>query len=457
MTKSKNTEQLIKPWSLPPKKNYLFYNANLIDVAEKKIMENASIYISHGIILHVMYPGEPLTGVESGLDDAGEYAAIDLEGKYVCPGLIDAHIHIVAVPGKPDLKSGLNLPFSHAVLRYHKVCNQILERGFTTVRDCGGAAAFVKSAIEDDIIHGPRLFFAGNALSQTGGHGDLRDPESDGQHSQEDACGCQNNALARICDGADECLKAARDELRKGADFIKIMAGGGVISPTDKLSSLQFSPKEIRAIVLAANNHGTYVTAHAYTPQAVRQCIENGVRGIEHGNLIDESTAKYMASNNAYLTPTLITYKAMTSDQLSNFLPEDARKKNEKILFAGLKSLEIAKNAGVNICYGSDLLGPLNAVQTGEFVLRSSVCTPGEILQQATINPAKLFGMENKLGQIKPGFFADLLILKDNPLEDISVLDGPHRHLLAVMKGGRIYKSRWTKLKNDITIDDYIL
>ncbi|WBW74483.1 amidohydrolase [Schizosaccharomyces osmophilus] len=452
MSENKSLEQFIKPWSLPPKKNFAFKNANLVDVAEKKIIENTSIYVSNGIIRQV----NSLKALDSDPVLEG-YEVVDLEGKFVCPGLIDAHIHIVAVPGEASLKSGLNVPFPHAVLRYHKLCNQILERGFTTVRDCGGVAAFVRNAIEDDIIYGPRLFFAGNALSQTGGHGDLRDPASKGQHVQEDACGCQNNALARICDGADECLRAARDELRKGADFIKIMAGGGVISPTDKLSSLQFSPQEVRAAVLAASNNGTYVTAHAYTPQAVRQCIENGVRGIEHGNLIDESTAKYMASCDTYLTPTLVTYKAMASDRFSNFLPEDARKKNEKILAAGLKSLEIAKNAGVNICYGSDLLGPLFAVQTEEFVLRSSVCTPGEILQQATINPAKLFGMENKLGQIKPDFYADLLILNDNPLEDISVLDSPYRHLLAVMKGGRIYKSRWTKLQDDITINDTII
>ncbi|KAL2311861.1 Amidohydrolase [Schizosaccharomyces pombe] len=271
------------------------------------------------------------------------------------------------------------------------------------------------------------------------------------------SCGCQSNVISRICDGADECLKAARDELRKGADFIKIMAGGGVASPTDKLSSLQFTPEEIRAIVKAANSSGTYVTAHAYTTHSIRQCVENGVRGIEHGNLIDESTAALMADHDAYLTPTLITYKIMASEPFSKFLPEASRTKNAEVLASGLKSLAIAKNAGVKICYGSDLLGPLIAAQTGEFLLRSAVCKPIEILQQATINPAKLFGMENKLGQLKPGFYADLIILNSNPLEDISILDKPDRHLLAVMKGGRIFKSRWTKLPSDIVVNDVIM
>ncbi|WBW73586.1 amidohydrolase [Schizosaccharomyces osmophilus] len=455
MSKSSDIERFIKPWSLPPKKNYVFTHANLVDVAEQRIIEDANIYVINGIIRHVISFRESSSDKKSELDDTEDYKVVDLEGKFVCPGFIDAHIHIVAVPGEANLKSALSLPFPDVILRYHNLCKQILEKGFTAVRDCGGAEGFIRNAIEEDIIHGPRLFFAGNALSQTGGHGDFRDPKTNTPH--EDACACQSNAPATICDGADECLKAARNQLRKGADFIKIMAGGGVASESDKLSSVQFSPQEIQAIVLAANNHGTYVTAHAYTPQAIRQCVDNGVRGIEHGNLIDESTAKYMASRDAYLTPTLVTYKAMASNQLSNFLPENSRKKNEDVLESGIKSLAIARDVGVNICYGSDLLGPLHAVQTKEFVLRSSVCTPGEILQQATINPAKLFGMENELGQIKAGFYADLLVFNGNPLEDISILDSPERYLLVVMKGGRIYKSRWTKLQDDITINDAIL
>ncbi|EPY49150.1 amidohydrolase [Schizosaccharomyces cryophilus OY26] len=442
---SKDIDHLTKPWLLSPKRNYAFLNANLIDVVAGTIIENVTIYINNGIISQV-------DTVKKEVPEG--FNAVNLEGQFVCPGLIDVHIHLVAVPGGTDLKTGLQLPLPRIVLQYHRLCKNMLDRGFTSVRDCGGAAAFVRDAIEDDIIHGPRLFLAGNALSQTGGHGDLRNPVF--EDKVQDACGCQSNVVARICDGADECLKAARDELRKGADFIKIMAGGGVASPTDNISSLQFTSEEIKAIVQAASNSGTYVTAHAYTPQSIRHCIENGVRGIEHGNLIDESTAEYMASHDAYLTPTLITYKMMANDQFTGFLPEEVRKKNEKVLAAGLKSLAIAKNAGVKICYGSDLLGPLVSAQTGEFVLRSSVCTPAEILQAATINPAKLLGMESKLGQLKQGFYADLLILNSNPLEDISVLDRPDRHLLAVMKGGRIYKSRWTKLPDDVIQRDII-
>jgi imidazolonepropionase-like amidohydrolase len=255
-------------------------------------------------------------------------------------------------------------------------------------------------------------------------------------------CGCgQVTGIARICDGVPECLHMARDELRRGAGFLKIMGGGGVISPTDAIDQVQFTPEEIRAITSVAKAAGKYATSHAYTPEAIRNAIDNGVMGIERGNFLDAPTAKLMAEKGVYLTPTLVTYVTMAGGPLANFLPPELKAQNQRILEYGISSLQIAKKAGVTMCYGSDLLGPLGAFQTNEFTLRSKALSPVEILQSATINPAKMMGLE-KLGQIKEGFWADLIILNSNPLEDISVLDRTANELLAVFKEGKAYYSK---------------
>lgn len=201
-----------------------------------------------------------------------------------------------------------------------------------------------------------------------------------------------------------------------------------------------------------ASDAGTYVTAHAYTPQAIRNAIENGVSGIEHGNLIDEPTAQLMASKNAFLTPTLVTYQTMASKEFSHFLPTEGpiAAKNLQVLDAGLKSLQIADKAGVTMCYGTDLLGPLQAKQTGEFALRKQAGLSAlKILQSATVNGARMLRAEDKLGRIKEGFWADLVVLNANPLEDIEVLDRPERHQLAVIKAGRVVTSRWSKMARE--------
>lgn len=305
----------------------------------------------------------------------------------------------------------------------------------------------LKEALNGDLYPGPRLFISGHGISQTGGHGDLR-----GSKDAEFAC-CGGNikGLGRIADGVDQCLHAAREELREGADFIKIMVSGGVVSPTDKLTSLQYTPEEIRAFTKVASDSATYVTAHAYTPAAIQNAVSNGVMGIEHGNLIDEPTAKLMAEKGAYLTPTLITYQTMASKEFGNFLPPSIASKNLQVLEAGLKSIQIADAAGVTMCYGTDLLGPLQVKQTGEFTLRKKAGLSAlKILQAATVNAARMLRQEETLGRLKEGFSADLIVLNANPLEDIEVLDRPERHLLAVVKEGRVLESRWSKMPSDL-------
>ncbi|KAE8367598.1 hypothetical protein BDV27DRAFT_123736 [Aspergillus caelatus] len=426
----------IKPWLQPTPQSYVFTNANIVDVDAGTILENSSLVISQGKIQSISQGENPPT----------DLPVIDCQGRYICPGLFDAHVHLCAVPGFTDLSKAFGNPNDVHLLRQPYTAAQMLHRGFTSIRDCGGAQLALREAIEDGVFPGPRIFLSGHALSQFGGHGDLRNSHEHGQ-----CCGGvhNQNSLGRMCNGVPECMAAVREEIRCGADFIKIMGSGGVASPTDKLEHLQFTDAEIQAMVECAANAGTFVTAHAYTVKAIRHCIDNGVRGIEHGNFVDEPTAQLMAEKGVYLTPTLITYAQMASDRWKGYLSPESQTKNSQVLKSGLGALKIASEAGVTMCYGSDLLGPLGAAQTQEFQLRSQVLSPLEVLRSATVNPARMMSCGDSLGQIKEGFEADLLVLSKNPLENVTIFDQPDEHVLAVMKAGRVYKSRWAALPED--------
>ncbi|KAM0554907.1 hypothetical protein ACHAPJ_006643 [Fusarium lateritium] len=430
------SDDITIPWKPPPRPRYILKNAHLIDPVQGKVSENVTIHLYDGVVKSVN--GDP-----SEWNNDSSAVGIDLHGKYVCPGLIDCHVHLMAVPGKKGLEELKSISPSASLLRQPQVCRSMLGRGFTTVRDCGGALFPLKQAIEDYVHPGPRLFIAGHALSQTGGHGDMR-----GQQDDHECCGGTTQGVGRVIDGVPDCLKYAREELRQGADFLKIMGGGGVASPTDKIENIQFSDEEIKAIVTVASNAGTYVTSHAYTPHAIQQAVNQGVLGIEHGNLIDEETAKLMAKKGAFLTPTLITYATMA--QFEGFLPPASAKKNKEVLEKGLHAIKIAADSGVTICFGTDLLGKLHFAQSREFGLRSQVQSSLDVLRSATINAARMLRQDKFLGQVSPGFAADLLILNANPLEDITILDVPEKHVLATIKDGRVHASRWSKLQTDL-------
>lgn len=391
--------QLIKPWKLDPPRDLLFVNATIVDTAWGELIQNATVRISGGMIRQIA-----IETSSTRIKDIPEENVIDLCGKYLCPGLIDCHVHIAVVPGEADLRAYKEMTERVSLLRQPHVLKSMLDRGFTSVRDCGGASLAIKEAVEEGVIPGPRLFIAGYALSQTGGHGDMRGP-----HDGQLCCGGSLSGISRIVDGPAECYKFAREELRQGADLIKIMGGGGVASPTDRIEHVQFSDEEIRAIVTVARNAGTYVTSHSYTPQAIQQAIKLGVRGIEHGNLIDIETARMMTEMGVFLTPTLVAH--VMSKQM-NFLPADSAAKNDEVLEKGLKAMKMAADAGVTVCFGTDLLGPMHFAQSKEFSVRSSVLTPLQILRSATVNAARLVMQKDKLGQVREGFVADLLILK---------------------------------------------
>ncbi|KAJ5974367.1 hypothetical protein N7481_011577 [Penicillium waksmanii] len=429
--------RVIKPWKLQPQKTRVLVNATIIDPVKGELIPNASVKISGSQIVGISTDGSSTLR-----EDVPEEGIVDLEGKYICPGLIDCHVHIAVVPGEADLRAYKDMTERISLLRQPHVLKTMLSRGFTSIRDCGGASGAMKEAVEEGVLPGPRMFIAGFALSQTGGHGDMRGP-----HDEQLCCGGSVSGISRIVDGPAECYKYARDELRKGADFIKIMGGGGVASPTDRIEHVQFSDEEIKAIVTVAKNAGTYVTSHRYTPQAIQQAINLGVRGIEHGNLIDLETAKLMAEKGVFLTPTLIAH--VMSKQM-NFLPADGAAKNDEVLEKGLRAMKMAVDCGVTVCFGSDLLGPMHFAQSKEFSVRSKILTPLQILQSATINAARLVMQEDRLGQIREGFVADLLVLDRNPLEDITVLDRAEETILSVIKDGRVFESRVEGLNKDL-------
>ncbi|ROW03909.1 hypothetical protein VPNG_07227 [Cytospora leucostoma] len=439
---SSDSDTFRKPCTLPKQQEYVFVNINIVDPVEGKILPGRTVHIANGKVVST-----ELSTTLDYMHSTGERAIfIDSVGKYLCPGLIDAHVHLYSVPGSADLNSSMATPAAVSYFRQPFQCKAMLERGYTTARDCGGATLALKEAIAEGVFPGPRLFIAGQALSQTGGHGDRR-------LAHESAAGtgcCEQEGLSTVVDGVPSVLQAARNQFRQGADFLKIMVGGGVASPTDKLTNVQFTAEEIRAATDVASSYDTFATAHAYTPKAIRRAIENGVRGIEHGNFIDADTARFMADHGVYLTPTLVTYQAMADPKYAAFLPRENQEKNKQVLEQGLQSIKIAHDAGVKLCLGSDLLSLLGVEQLKEFGLRAGVLGSAEVLRHATVNPAKMLGQEDRLGRVKEGFLADLLVLNGNPLEDITILERPDEHLLAVIKEGRVYSSRWSKLPVDV-------
>lgn len=360
---------------------------------------------------------------------------IDLEGAFVLPGLIDAHFHATLTETNPA--HSRDLPATLMTARAGTVLRNALNRGFTTVRDMCGADYGLRTAVAEGSLVGPRMFIAGRALSQTGGHGDLR------RRTEEHApCAC-SNALAFmsvIADGVSGVQAAAREQLRQGVDHLKVFVSGGVTSPNDPLASAQYTDAELEAIVEEALHWGTYVAAHAYTPAAITRAVRAGIRTIEHGNLLDRESAREMAQRGAYLVPTLVTYEAMRRKGPELGLPPQSLEKLGAVAEAGLHSLELAIEAGVQIGFGTDLLGDLQAYQCDEFSIRAEVQAPVDILRSATQVNARILGKEGVLGVVQPGATADLIACIRDPLRDAAVLRGQGEALTLIVKDGRVVK-----------------
>jgi len=364
---------------------------------------------------------------------------IDCGGRTMMPGLIDSHVHVTL--------SEVNIGFLEAIpltlmtARAARLMLGMLNRGFTSVRDTGGADWGIKTAVEQGDIPGPRLFIAGAALGPTGGHSDPR------KRTDSDAgmrCHCCNAMRfgMRQSDGVSEVMKSVREQMRQGADHIKIMMSGGVASPYDPLDSLQFSEREVAAAVQEATAFGRYVCAHAYTPEAMTRAANAGVRVIEHGNLIDDKTAKLMASKGMFVVANLVAYYAMKERAAEYGMTSDMLAKNDLVIDGGLRSLEICKRAGVEVGYGTDLLGALQVEESREFLIRSEVLSPIEIIRQATTVGAKIVRQEGKLGTLKAGAFADLILIDGNPLKNLGLFQEQGKHMPVIMKGGKFHKNK---------------
>lgn len=405
--------------------NILLKNVKFLDVRSAKYQEGVHIFIKNrrietigdnSLLINPIYEAEK---------------EVDCTGLFVLPGLIDAHVHTTAItPNFAELE--VTSPLYVAVQSTH-ILKGMLHRGFTTVRDAGGADYGLAQSTDEDLNLGPRILFSGKALSQTGGHGDLR---TKGKSSFEGCfCCC---GLGRVCDGVTEVRKAARDEIRKGATQIKIMASGGVASPTDRIDSTQFSLDEIRAIVAEAEAANIYCMAHAYTARAVKRLLENGVRTIEHGNLIDQECCNLFVKHNAYLVPTLITYFALAKEGVVCGLPAAMEEKIYSVLEAGESALKMAYHAGVKMLYGSDLLGAMHKYQLEEFNIRSKVIDNAELIRQATSHAADCFNMRGIIGEILEGADASFVGYTQDPLKNIQVLTQPEDTLSLLVNRGKV-------------------
>jgi len=405
----------------------VFENAALLDVAAGQVRPGESVLVEDDRIREV---GQGPMG-------SADARRIDLGGRTLMPGLIDAHVH--AVITTMDLAAMTSRPVTLVAQEARRILEGMLRRGFTTVRDAGGADWGLAEAVERDLVCGPRIFHSGRVLSQTGGHGDFR-PRSD----DAELCGCRihSTGFAHVADGVPAVRKAAREELRRGASQVKIMASGGVASPTDPIWNLQYSEEEMRAIVEEARGWRSYAMAHAYTPEAISRAVRSGVRTIEHGNLIDAPTARLMRESGAFLVPTLVTYFKIEELGRALGFPEVSLRKVRDVLDAGLTSLETARDAGVPMGFGTDLLGETHEHQSEELAIRARVLPPAEVLRSATLVNAEILGREGELGVVAPDARADLLVVDGNPLEDLSLLTGQGKQLAAVVKGGRFYVDR---------------
>ena len=406
--------------------SYLFSGGRFLDPRNDELRDGVSVLVEDGTVKEVS--DRPISGTSA--------TRIDLRGRTLMPGLIDCHIHVVLT--EVNLRLLADVPLTLLAAKGSVAMRAMLYRGFTTLRDTGGADWGIKAAVEQGLFEGPRLFIAGQPLSQTGGHADHRLRTQDRSFC---ACCSGLSWTARVADGLPDVIKATRDELRKGADHIKIMVSGGVASQADPLESLQYRIDEIEAAVDEATRWGTYVCAHAYSAQAIERAVTAGVRTIEHGNLIDAPTARLMAARGAYLVPTLVAYDALKRRGPDYGLSRYSLAKNELVLDAGLRSLETARAAGVKIGFGSDLLGQLQNDHCNEFIIRREAMSAPDIIRSATLVNAEIVRQEGRIGELIAGAHADLLVVDGDPFRDISVLLGDGRNLLAIMLGGRFVKN----------------
>ena len=412
-----------------------------MDTSAKTLFTNANLVLDGFAELQksfeVMVQGNRILAVSPTPLDREDANVIDVGGRTLMPGLIDAHAHITGLSLSPK---NIAYPASEIAIAAANYLRASLMDGFTSIREAGGADHGIARLLAEGKIIGPRLFYSGRALTQTGGGADFRTPDE-----VVDPCGEPGpfSVMAVIADGIDEVRKAAREELRRGAAQIKVFISGGVVFPSEAHPTIyEYSLEELRAIVEEAKGRGTYVMAHVYTDEGVRRCLQAGVRSIEHANFVTEETVAAMAREGAYLDPTFISLvqriESAPETGLSNAIVENLRTTVAK----GRQVYRWAKQHGVPIAFGTDLWGSeAQKSQLREFEMRMGLDDPANVIRSATTINADLLMQTGSLGIIAPGAYADLLAIEGDPLSDLGVMSNPQKNLKLIMKDGVIYKN----------------
>jgi imidazolonepropionase-like amidohydrolase len=411
----------------------LFQNVNIFDGKSDQLIQGMSVLVE----------GSKIAKIAKSIPAPAGATVIDAKGRTLTPGFIGSHEHVMM-----QLSAGEALSSDETYYAYvaTQTARTYLMHGFTAIRDAAGNSFSLKKAIDRGIVVGPRIYPSGPMISQSAGHADHRqDSERSKLIGGEDDVMVQYGHMA-IADGRAEVLKAVREALRRGASQIKIAVGGGTGSYADPLDVTEYTPDEIRAAVEAAADWGTYVMAHVYNNSGIRRAIQNGVKSIEHGNLIDESTLRLMKEKGIWLSPQVIVYtfhpRGYTEDQ----------KKKHDAAFAGIdRMFTLAKKIGFDkIVFGSDIITDPEMIKriNDEFKFRAKWFTPVEILRQATSKSAELLALSGrrnpypgKLGVIQEGAYADILLINGDPLKDITILTKPEENFALIMKDGKIYKN----------------
>ena len=405
----------------------VFRNAFLIDCTGREPQEGAAVVVEGERIAEVVPNGR--VTVPAGA------TVFDLKGQTLMPGLTDAHVHICAVDVNIREQPRQYTP-SLLVAKASRILEDTLQQGYTTVRDAGGADPGFRMAVEQGLVAGPRLLVAGNMITQTGGHADYRRPV--------ETCApieCCAGMASSVCDGPDQVRQAVREQLRRGVDQIKIMAGGGAMSPADEIDTTQFSVGEIQVATEEARAVGKYVMAHVYSASSIANAVRGGVRSLEHGNLMSEESTAQIRAAGAFLVPTIVTYEMMSSEGAKYGVPEANLRKINIARERSFDALKLAYQAGLKIASGSDLLGPLQVYKARELSLKAQVLSPMEALLSATKVNAELFRLQHEIGSVEPGKYADLLVVQGNPLRDLSLFENYRENIRLIMKAGRLYKN----------------
>jgi imidazolonepropionase-like amidohydrolase len=385
----------------------------------------------------VLVQGNRIVSVSQTPIDHEDATVVDTRGRTLMPGLIDAHAHITGLSLSPK---NISYPASEIAIAAANYLRCSLMDGFTSIREAGGADHSIARLLAEGKIIGPRLFYSGRALTQTGGGADFRTLDE-----VVDPCGQPGpfTVMSVIADGIDEVRKAAREELRRGAAQIKVFVSGGVVFPSEAHPTIyEYSLEELRAIVEEAKGRGTYVMAHVYTDEGVRRCLVAGVRSIEHANFVSEETVAMMARQGAYLDPTFISLVQRIESAAETGLPNTIVDNLKATVAKGQQVYRWAKHYQVPIAFGTDLWGlQAQKSQLREFEMRIDLDDPPNIIRSATRINAELLMQSGNLGTIAPGAYADLLVVEGDPLKDVKVMTDPRRYLKLIMKDGVIYKN----------------